>query len=128
MPSPFPGMNPYLESEDAWHDFHERFMPVAAEMIGAQVGDNYIVKIDEHLYIHELSSEERRLLGRGDVFVSEVAPSTGSPLSTATITSPAHVVLPAVDVLSESVIEIRDRRNRQLVTAIELLSPSNKSP
>ena len=27
MPSPFPGMNPYLEQEDAWHDFHESFMP-----------------------------------------------------------------------------------------------------
>jgi len=21
MPSPFPGMNPYLEQDDAWHDF-----------------------------------------------------------------------------------------------------------
>ncbi len=25
MPSPFPGMNPYLEQEDAWHDFHEHY-------------------------------------------------------------------------------------------------------
>jgi hypothetical protein len=24
MPSPFPGMNPYLETDDAWHDFHEK--------------------------------------------------------------------------------------------------------
>lgn len=35
MPSPFPGMNPYLEQEDVWHDFHKRFLPAAAEMIGA---------------------------------------------------------------------------------------------
>jgi hypothetical protein len=26
MPSPFPGMNPYLEA--IWHDVHERFLPV----------------------------------------------------------------------------------------------------
>ena len=30
MPSPFPGMNPYLEQEDAWRDFHEAFLPTAA--------------------------------------------------------------------------------------------------
>ena len=60
MPSPFPGMNPYLEQEDAWHDFHERFMPLAAERIAAQVDPRYIVKIDEHVYIHELSAEQRR--------------------------------------------------------------------
>ena len=23
MPSPFPGMNPYLEQDDVWHDFHK---------------------------------------------------------------------------------------------------------
>jgi hypothetical protein len=128
MPSPFPGMNPYLETEDAWHDFHERFMPLAAEIIGEQVGPNYIVKIDEQVYIHELSAEERRFLGRADVFVSETDVSPQSGAGAATADAPAYVRLPAVDVVSESTIEIRDRRNRQLVTEIELLSPSNKAP
>ena len=27
MPSPFPGMNPYLEQPDVWHDFHQGFIP-----------------------------------------------------------------------------------------------------
>ena len=48
MPSPFPGMNPFLEQEDAWSDFHERFIPVAAEDIGRQVRPGYIVKIDQN--------------------------------------------------------------------------------
>jgi hypothetical protein len=121
-------MNPYLETEDAWHDFHERFMPLAADMIGAQVGPNYIVKIDEHLYIHEFSAEQRRFLGRGDIFVSEIPGAVTKTVAVATLGAPVPVTLPAVDILSESVIEIRDRRNRQLVTEIELLSPSNKAP
>jgi hypothetical protein len=41
MPSPFPGMNPYLEQDDVWHDFHERFLPAAAEAIGVQVQPDY---------------------------------------------------------------------------------------
>jgi hypothetical protein len=36
--------------------------------------------------------------------------------------------LPAVDVLRENFIEIRDRESRELVTVIELLSPTNKRP
>lgn len=48
MPSPFPGMNPYLEQDDVWHDFHERLIPAAAQALEEQVGPDYIVKIDEH--------------------------------------------------------------------------------
>jgi hypothetical protein len=127
MPSPFPGMNPYLEQEDAWHDFHERFMPMAAAMLEPQVGDDYIVKIDETVYIHEAESNQREMLGRADVFVSQAG---GAPRSTATalFDSPATVTLPTVDVERDSVVEIRDRRSRQLVTVIELLSPTNKRP
>jgi hypothetical protein len=127
MPSPFPGMNPYLEQEDAWHDFHERFMPAAAAMLEPQVGDDYIVKIDENVYIHEVDADRPELLGRADVFVSQSA-ETPRSAATALLHSPATVTLPAIDVERDSVIEIRDRRSRQLVTVIELLSPANKRP
>jgi hypothetical protein len=33
MPSPFPGMDPYLESPDIWPDFHHRF----AEHVSAEL-------------------------------------------------------------------------------------------
>ncbi|HUG91976.1 MAG TPA: DUF4058 family protein [Planctomycetaceae bacterium] len=128
MSSPFPGMNPYLEQEDAWHDFHERFLPVAAAVIEAQVGANYIVKIDENVYVHDLEDGERRLLGRGDVFVAESHPAGGAGAATAILEAPVTVDLPKVDRERESFIEIRDRRSRRLVTVIELLSPTNKNP
>jgi hypothetical protein len=70
MPSPFPGMNPYLEQDDVWHDFHERFIPAAAADLEEQVGPEYIVKIDQHRYIHE-QDEPRRFLGRPDLYVAE---------------------------------------------------------
>ncbi len=126
MPSPFPGMNPFLEQEDAWHDFHERFMPLAAELLNAQVGPSYIVKIDEHVYIHDLETEERTFAGRADVAVTG-RPAAGASAATGLLEAPVQVQLPPVDVERESSIEIRDRRNRQLITVIELLSPSNKA-
>ena len=39
MPSPFPGMNPYLEHEDAWHNFHVQFpSAVVAALNAPQLG------------------------------------------------------------------------------------------
>jgi hypothetical protein len=119
-------MNPYLEQDDIWHDFHERLLPAAAEAIGAQVQPDYIVRIDEHIYIHELTADSRRLLGRADLGVTPARPSDALPSAVGLVDVPARVRLPAVDVESESFIEIRDRRSRELVCLIEVLSPSNK--
>jgi hypothetical protein len=128
MPSPFPGMDPYLEQDDVWHDFHERFLPAAAEAIGVQVQPDYIVKIDEHVYVHELPPEPRRLLGRADLGVTPARAPGDSPPAVGLLDAPARVRLPAVDVEHESFLEIRDRRSRELVCVIEVLSPSNKRP
>ena len=131
MPSPFPGMNPYLEQEDAWHDFHERFIPMVATLLGGQLRPRYIVKIDEHIYIHELAAESRRWVGRADVSLGRGSPEAGHEpapgAATGLLEAPARVRLPAVDRERLSFVEIRDRRDRELVTVIELLSPSNKS-
>lgn len=129
MPSPFPGMNPYLEQDDAWHSFHERFCTRLADELVAQTGPRYLVKLDENVFLHELPSEERRLLGRPDVMVLQPGRSEQATVATATSTAspaPAYANLPAVDLERLSYVEIRDARSRRLITAIELLSPTNK--
>jgi hypothetical protein len=130
MPSPFPGMNPYLEHDDAWHNFHEQFPGVSVEFLVPQLGPDYFVKVDEHVYIHEMPEERRRLWGRSDVHVGRREPglSPATEGGTAIKTAPLCVTLPVVDRVGMSYIEIRDRRSRRLVTVIELLSPSNKRP
>ncbi|MEW4570238.1 DUF4058 family protein [Tautonia sp. JC769] len=130
MPSPFPGMNPFLEQEDAWHDFHERFLPAVAEELGAQLVPDYIVKIDEHIYVHDLPGEPRRFAGRADISVGlGNGPGAGGlRKGVGVIEAPLTLALPEVDVERLAFVEIRDRRSRALVTVIELLSPSNKRP
>src|SRR5262245_20354319 len=127
MPSPFPGMNPYVERASVWHDFHESFMPLVREILTAQVLPRYFVRIDEHMYIHELSATERRFIGRGDILVPSLsASSTAMTTVTPVLDAPAEVGVPAVDTETLSYLEIRDRDSRELVTVVELLSPSNK--
>ena len=57
MPSPFPGMNPYLEQEAVWQDFHQSFIPAARAAIVPQLEEDYFVKLAEYVFPHEASDE-----------------------------------------------------------------------
>lgn len=128
MPSPFPGMNPYLEHPDVWHDFHHRFITTAAEALTAQVRPAYIVKVDAHIYLHELPDEPRRLIGRGDANIMHVHDDLGPTAgATAMIEAPVRGRIElAVDEEQVNYLEIVDSKSRAVVTVVELLSPANK--
>jgi hypothetical protein len=127
MPSPFPGMNPYLEQEDVWNDFHQSFIPIAREALMRQVAPGYVVKVEEYLFIHEFSAAQRLYVGRSDVSVSRPPSTESPPPAGGAPAAPAYAhIPPAVDVERHSYLEIRDRADRQLVTVLELLSPANK--
>lgn len=132
MPSPFPGMNPYLEQPSVWEDFHGRFMTYAGEAITAQVRPNFMVKLEERVYIHEPSTDERlKFFGKPDISLIETALSDSQPVCTADpeLTNRVKSIiatLPDIEIERHPYIEIRDRHNRELVTMIEVLSPSNK--
>jgi hypothetical protein len=126
MPSPFPGMNPYLEQPDVWHEFHEAFCGAIMTELSRSLPEPYYVRGDATVYVREWEESERHALGRPDAFVSGPAGSTGA--SAATLVAPARTVLPEADTFTETTIEIHDSRRRRVVTAIEVLSPSNKDP
>jgi hypothetical protein len=128
MPSPFPGMNPYLEQDALWQDFRLAVLPALRERLVPQVAPKYIVLLDEHLYVHDPPPEPRQLVGRADVAVAQPpgAPLGGSVLGL--IEAPTRVELLAEDIERARYLEIRDRQSGELVTVVDLLSPSNKRP
>ncbi|MGE3808512.1 MAG: DUF4058 family protein [Gemmataceae bacterium] len=47
MPSPFPGMNPYLEQPDVWRDFHQAFITAIRNALIPQIRPTHLlVEID----------------------------------------------------------------------------------
>jgi Protein of unknown function (DUF4058) len=126
MPSPFPGMNPYLEQTAQWQDFHTEFLTTIRRALTPQVGPNYIVQLEEHLYIHDMVEETRVRVGRGDVTFARSRFSSQGGVATDVLDAPEEVDLPEQDEERIRFLEIRDRRGRELITVIELLSPSNK--
>ena len=129
MPSPFPGMNPYLEAEGIWQDFHSSFAPALRDAIVEQVAPDYIVSLEEHLYIEEPPHPERHFVGRSDVAVTAgpIRKASTADAATAVLEAPVYAIQPEpMDVFSEAYLEIRDREENLVVTVIELLSPTNK--
>jgi hypothetical protein len=122
-------MNPYLEQNDTGEDFHQAFITHARDWLSPRIGNNYLVKIEVRLYLHELSEEERRFAGRADAGVVEgIRPRKEVDPGRGLLVAPMSLLLPTLEVQRESFLEIRDRRDRRVVTVLELLSPANKTP
>jgi len=130
MPSPFPGMNPYLEQPGVWSDFHSGFIGRLQEQLADQLLPRYLVLAEEQVFLHELDQPKARLVKRPDISI--VTPTTDlglGPSTTATIEAPSTIELEEFhDEQTETHLEIIDRIHRRVVTVIEVLSPTNKTP
>jgi hypothetical protein len=104
-------MNPYLECSEEWAGFHHSFLVYWSEALWAAIPSDYLVKIR-----HRINAFEK------ETVVSDVI----VPRSESTSTVPVELRLPDVEPVHEPYIEILRRRDRSLVTVLELLSPSNK--
>ena len=127
MPSPFPGMNPYLENSLYWVDFHHTYLTFLRSALMQTISPDYYVSIEEHVYLHE-SDGERHLIGMADVDVAfETAPNSKEPhAATAAVVAPATVTIPKLRKRKVGYLEVVDKGYMKVVTVIELLSPSNK--
>jgi hypothetical protein len=55
MPSPFPGMDPYLEEPALWPDLHQRLITYIADALQPQIRPRYRARIEERLYVVQSS-------------------------------------------------------------------------
>ncbi|MBM3236668.1 DUF4058 family protein [Candidatus Poribacteria bacterium] len=130
MPSPFPGMDPYLEGRNIWPDVHNALIVAIRDALAPQVAPRYYVRIEQRAYIIEVDGEE--FVGRPDVVII-AAPSDaelygGSGVGTAIASVAQTVNLPLFEKVREGYLEIRDRKTHEVITVIEVLSPTNKVP
>jgi hypothetical protein len=130
MPTPFPGMDPYLERPGLWEDVHTRLIVAIADMLGPQVRPRYRVSVEQRTYLTVLTPDEVELVGRPDVLVVRTpAPepaSAGPTPATYSGIQPQVAELPMPDEVVERYLEVRDVATGEAVTVIELLSPTNK--
>jgi len=132
MTSPFPGMNPYLEHPDMWPEVHHMLISVLAETLTPQLLPKYRAAIDKRVYFIS-SSDDALLVGIPDVTVDErvgwatKTPKIGTAVATPAST-PIRVQVPRPIEIREGYLEIRETGSLEVITVIEILSPTNKRP
>jgi hypothetical protein len=124
MPSPFPGMDPYLESW-IWGDFHSNMISALGEQLNGKLPRRYIANTELYVWREDPPRGDRLLIGRPDVHVADQRPGTGVGAAVAVVPSPITTLLPGVEV-RQRYLRIVDDAERRIVTVVELLSPSNK--
>ncbi|MCL1473409.1 DUF4058 family protein [Argonema antarcticum] len=128
MPSPFPGMNPYLENPQLWPAVHHRLIVAISDALVPQLLPKYLVDIEKRVY--QIDGEDSLLVGIPDVTVQRFASQTTSPTSNvavaATLTKPLQVTVPMPMEFREGYLEVREIATKEVVTVIEVLSPTNK--
>ena len=128
MPSPFPGMDPYLEAH--WRDVHARLIIYASDALQgilpralrARVEESVLLETPKGIGDHPLYPDVRVVefsSKRGLETQRQAGVAVAEPIIVEAEFGPA----------TETFIEIIDRESgNRVVTMIEFLSPSNKSP
>src|SRR5437868_1880222 len=94
MPSPFPGMDPYIEASGLWGDFHGSMIVALRGALNARLPKGYVANIDLYVWLHEPEARKRPM--EPDVYVSEQAPPPCRGAASQAVTEPRTIVLPAV--------------------------------
>ena len=129
MSSPFPGMNPYLEAPGRWQEFHSRLIVAIADNLGPKLRPKYRAAVE--LRVYEDASDELTLIDSPDTAVFRGIPrseQTDFLSSGVAIVEPVMVEVPLPEEIRERYLEIREVPSGEVVTTLELLSPSNKRP
>ena len=124
MPSPFPGMDPYLEDEGVFPNFHAAFLVRLVEALNAAMPRGFVATSATRVWVDDSACSEP------DVAVVSRRPRPGgSAFDPAALAQSGlvPVVSRPTEPLKQLYLDIVTPQGRRLVTHIELLSPSNKA-
>ena len=132
MPSPFPGMDPFIESQK-WEDFHTSLMSAIRDTLVPVVRPKYIVDVERRIYLERIDPTapvktlvaDAAIYNRFESHSGEKASDAVALLTQPSI-KPKVCTIPYFEEHRETFITIRRGSPSEVVTVIELLSPTNK--
>ena len=129
MPSPFPGMDPFIEGQ-VWRDFHSAMLLAIRKALVKLVRPRYVVNVDEYVYL-AADHEANETLIAPDVRIFESKPGWPPALpsdgESGVMLQPVIRQTPVPEKNEQIFLEIRTRSGAEVVTVVELLSPWNKA-
>lgn len=128
MPSPFPGMDPYLEMH--WRDVHHRLVTYASDELQPRLPRDLRARVEERVYLESEGGEPQRSR-YPDVRVVETRPRRSQESQAVGVleVSESVVIHLEDEPVTEGYLQIIDvASGGRIVTVIEFLSPTNKVP
>lgn len=132
MPRPFPGMDPYIEYQGNWQDFHNRLNSELCNALGVRLPEEYVARVDERIEVVGFDGPSGTSF-RPNVLVAYREGNEGFGRSASGGLAVATIEPTLVEVLERDPeeirhtwVEIRRLPELELVTVIEVLSPVNK--
>ena len=127
MPSPFPGMDPWLEGSGVFPDLHSSLIFLIRESLNASMPEQYVATSSHLVWV---DPEPRR---EPDVaaFSPVDRPSSGAEDLEGEFSAGGMLAVgsaPVAEPTEEPYLEIYSDRGVRLVTVVEVLSLSNKRP
>jgi hypothetical protein len=124
-------MDPYLEAQGRWPGFHNALITHCNEAINRDLPEGYVAQVDERIAL--VSFDEPRAQRVADVLVVRDAAAPAQP-PRADAPSALGVLEPVTIPIAKRTVEVRETwievyqlPDMELVTVVEILSPSNKS-
>ncbi|MFI5453835.1 MAG: DUF4058 family protein [Isosphaerales bacterium] len=137
MPSPFPGMDPYLEAPHIWPDLHDALAGEIRNELNQTLPSPYYARLElrPELGIIEQSGTPQRIIPDVTVVRHPRLLSASERGGVTVLVQPRRDISRSVgltirtDLIRHHFVEIRDpAQGHKLITLIEILSPSNKQP
>lgn len=131
MPTPFPGMDPYLESPARWGGVHLRLIVEVSSQLNRVLPKGFSAEIDQYVRIEEEDGDEEYYSKiNPDVFIPD-SPlhskrKNGSAIALLDPPTLETILMPG-PVVKHRRLLIQSNDGKRILTAIEILSPSNKS-
>ena len=125
MPTPFPGMDPYLERRGLWEEVHTDLIAGIRRFLTPLLRPRYRVAIERRTYLALLPPSEQRV-GIPDVLVTSQDTVATTVTTAPVVADPIVAELPMPEEVLERYLEIRDVTTQEVITVIEILSPTNK--
>ncbi|MFN8486856.1 MAG: DUF4058 family protein [Caldilineaceae bacterium] len=128
MQSPFPGMDPYIETSRDWPDFHNDLAAEIRTRLNGILQANYYASAVTYTAYDVIEIAQRGSHSIApDVSVWRTSPSVYTSEAVAVVDPPAaQSQIPLEVEVRLANVEVRQTGTNRLVTAIEVLSPVNK--
>jgi hypothetical protein len=64
MPSPFPGMDPFIEACGLWGDFHDKLIGEIEREVSRQLPSRYVARMGERTYVEWIDPRDLESMTR----------------------------------------------------------------